>query len=167
MAGTKGSRQPERPTGEPGALWLAGPVSDPVSEPTRNAPVFPARRRLFAAAAMWLVVIRTLILIGAGALGLSDLWTTIVSMSVFFALFIPLALAALKELHAARQRGDEPLPQIPTIRSLAGFALLTAALWVVAFWYVLWSGEWIFPLMPILCTIWLGALIRRYYKAGD
>lgn len=136
-------------------------------EPTKTKPLYPGRRCLIIAAVIWVLIIRTLILVAADALRIPDIWTTVVSTSLFLAVFIPLALAAIKELNDARKRGDEPLPQIPTRRSLIAFGIFTILFWALAVWFVLSSGDVVFPLLPILSTIWLVVSIRRYYHAGE
>lgn len=143
--------------------WFA----DPMTEPTRTKPLHPARRSLIIAVVIWVLVIRTVILIAADALGIPDVWSTVGSVALFLAIFIPLALAAVKELNDLRKRGDEPLPQIPTRRSLIAFSIFTILFWGFAIWFVLSSGDFVFPLLPIICTISLVVNIRRYYRAGQ
>lgn len=144
-------------------LWLAGPVTEPI----RTKPLYPARRRLIIAAVIWVLVVRTAILLAADALEVTDIWRGIASMSLFLAIFIPLSLSAVRELNDARRRGDEPLPQIPSRRSLIAFGIFTGLFWALAIWVVFSSREFVFPLLPIICTIWLVVGIRRYHRGGN
>lgn len=137
-----------------------------MTEQIRTKPLHPARRRLIIAAVIWVLVIRTGILIAASTFDISDGWRTTLSAALLLAIFIPLSLAAVKELNDLRRRGDEPLPQIPTRRSLVAFGVFTVTFWGFAVWFVSSSGDFMFPLLPILCTIWLVVSIRRYHRAG-
>ena len=130
-------------------------------------PLRPARRRLIIAAVIWLLLIRTGLLIGADALEIPDTVYNIASIGLLLAIFIPLSIAAMKELNNLRQRGEEPLPEVPTRRSLIGFSAFMIAFWCFALWFVLANGNFVFPLLPILGTIWLIVNIRRYNRAGD
>lgn len=138
-----------------------------MTEIRKTKPLYPARRRLIIVAVIWVLVIRTLVLVGADLLGIPDIWATIINVSLFLAIFTPLSLLAVKELNEARRRGDEPPPQIPTGRSLLALAVITALFWALVFWLVHSTGEFIFPLLPIISTVWLFVNIRRYRRAGD
>lgn len=137
-----------------------------VTEQIRTKPLHPARRRLIIAAVIWVLVIRTGILIAADTFQISDGWRTVISIALLLAIFVPLSLTAVKELNELRRRGDEPLPQIPTRRSLVAFGIFTAIFWGFVVWFISSSGNFVFPLLPILCTIWLVVSTRRYHRAG-
>jgi len=138
-----------------------------MTEPIRSKPRLPARRRLIIAVVIWVLVVRTLILVATSALGIQDLWTSVITTLLFLAIFIPLALTAVKELNDARRRGDEPPPQIPTRRSLIAFGIFTGLFWALTVWFIASSGNLIFPLLPIFSAIWLVVGIRRYRRAGQ
>jgi hypothetical protein len=141
--------------------------ADPTTEPPRIEPLHPARRRLIIAVVIWALVVRTLIFIVTDALGVSDIWSEVVSIALFLAIFFPLSLAAVKELNEFRRRGLEPLPRIPTRRSLIALGVLTVLFWAFFIWFSQWRGDVVFPILPILCIIALGVNIRRYYLAGE
>ncbi|KNC20468.1 hypothetical protein AC792_00495 [Arthrobacter sp. RIT-PI-e] len=115
---------------------------------------------------IWVLVIRTGILTAAQTFGITDGWRTIISTTLLLAIFIPLSLAAVKELNALRRSGEEPLPQIPTRRSLIAFGVFTVAFWALVIWATASGSSFVIPLLPILCTIWLIVSIRRYHRAG-
>lgn len=135
--------------------------------PPRTKPLHPARRRLIIAVVIWALVIRTIIYIATDTLGGGDVWSEMVSIALFLAIFIPLSLAAVKELKDFRKRGLEPLPQIPTRRSLMALGIFTVLFWGFFIWFIQWNGDFVFPLLPILCAIALGVGIRRYHLAGQ
>ncbi|AUZ88757.1 hypothetical protein CVO76_14725 [Arthrobacter agilis] len=116
---------------------------------------------------IWALVIRTLIYIVTDTLEVADVWSEVVSTALFLAIFIPLSLAAVQELNDFRKRGLEPLPQIPTRRSLIALGVFTVLFWTFFIWFIQWRGDFVFPLLPILCIIALGVNIRRYYLAGQ
>ncbi|MHA7218287.1 hypothetical protein ACX80L_05290 [Arthrobacter sp. MDT1-48-3] len=122
---------------------------------------------MIIAIVIWAVVIRTLIFVIAEALEISGAWSELVSIALFLALFIPLSVAAARELNDLRREELEPLPQIPTRRSLIGFGVFTVLFWGFFGWFVLWSDRFVFPLLPILSTIFLVVAIRRYHLAGQ
>ncbi|WP_208739937.1 hypothetical protein [Arthrobacter agilis] len=138
-----------------------------MTEPPRTKPLHPARRRLIIAVVIWALVIRTLIYIVTDTLEVADVWSEVVSTALFLAIFIPLSLAAVQELNDFRKRGLEPLPQIPTRRSLIALGVFTVLFWTFFIWFIQWRGDFVFPLLPILCIIALGVNIRRYYLAGQ
>lgn len=134
---------------------------------SRQKSPHPARRRLIIAVVVWAVVVRTLIFAIAEALGISGAWSELVRIALFLAVFIPLSVAAARELNELRRQGLEPLPQIPTRRSLIWFGAFTVLFWGFFGWFVLWSDRFVFPLLPILSTIFLIVAIRRYRLAGQ
>jgi hypothetical protein len=138
-----------------------------VTDQIRTKRPRPARRRLIIAAVIWLLLIRTVLLIGADTLEIPDVVYNIVGVGLLLAIFIPLSLAAMKELNDLRQRGEAPLPKIPTRRSLIGFGAFMIAFWCLALWVILSNDNFVFPLLPILGTIWLIVNIRRHNRAGD
>ena len=138
-----------------------------MTEPLRTKPLHPARRRLIIAVVIWALVIRTLILIITDALEVPEVWSTMISIAIFLAILVPFSLAAVKELNDFRKRGLEPLPQIPTRRSLIALGVFTVLFWGFYAWLTQWVGDFVFPLLPILCTIALGVNIRRYHLAGQ
>jgi hypothetical protein len=141
-------------------------LADLVTDSSRTTPSYPARRRLIIAVVVWVLIIRTLILVAADAAKVPDVWTTAVSIALLLAIFIPMSLSAVRELNEARRRGDAPPPQVPTRRSLVAFGIFTVLFWALAVWAVSFTGEFVFPLLPILCTVWLVVRIRRYNHAG-
>ncbi|MFJ6001846.1 hypothetical protein [Arthrobacter sp. NPDC092385] len=134
---------------------------------SRKKSMHPARRRLIIAIVVWALVVRTLILVIAEALGISRTCSELLSIALFLAVFIPLSVAAARELTDLRRQGLEPLPQIPTRRSLIGFGVSTVLFWGFFGWLVIWSDRFVFPLLPILSTIFLIVAIRRYHLAGQ
>ncbi|MPY10871.1 hypothetical protein [Arthrobacter bussei] len=99
-------------------------------------------------------------------LGVTSVWSTVISVALFLAIFMPLGLAAVKELNDHRKRGLEPLPRIPTRRSLIALGVFTVLFWAFFLWIIHWRGDVVLPLLPILCIIALGVDIRRYSLAG-
>lgn len=129
-------------------------------------PPTPARTRLIVAAIVWAIFIGTGINFASSALGIADVWRVLISSALFLAVFIPLSLAAVRELYEARARGEAPPAPTPTRRAVIGWAIFTALFWVLTIWFLTSTGEYLFPLMPIISTIWLVVQVRRYRGAA-
>jgi hypothetical protein len=133
--------------------------------PEKTKPACPARTRLIIAAVVWAVFIRTGLSLAMDALELAPIWRIIIGTSIFLAIFIPMTLAAVRELSAARERGDTPPAPTPSRRAVIGWGVFTALFWALMIWLVASTGEYVFPLMPLISTIWLVVQIRRYRRA--
>lgn len=132
--------------------------------PEKTKPTYPARTRLIIAAVVWVVLIRTGLSFAMDALELTPVWRIALSTSLFLVIFIPMSLAAARELSAARERGAAPPAPTPSRRAVIGWGVFTALFWALMIWLVAGTGEYVFPLMPLICTIWFVVQIRRYRR---
>ncbi|MHA7191945.1 hypothetical protein ACX80N_16800 [Arthrobacter sp. MDT2-16] len=138
-----------------------------MTEPVNTKPAYPARTRLIVAAVVWVVLIRTGLSFAMDALELTPIWRSTISTSLFLAIFIPLSLAAANELSEARKRGDAPPAPPPSRWAVISWAVFTALFWMLTIWATVGTGEYLFPLLPVIGTIWLVVQVRRYRRAQE
>lgn len=122
----------------------------------------PKRKRLVVWAFLWLFLLSWLLDLGLEAAGIPQLWRSVLIGATLAAVFIPLLRAAATETRQLRAEGIDPLSHSPVTRKTLIFvSVFTVVLWIGLAGLVITTGGWVFPVTPILCTIWLAFQLHR------
>jgi hypothetical protein len=122
----------------------------------------PKRKRLVVWAFLWLFLLSWLLDLGLEAAGIPQPWRSVLIGAALAAVLIPLIRAAATETRELRAEGIDPLPHSPVTRKTLIFvSVFTVVLWIGFAGLVITTGGWVFPLTPILCTIWLAFQLHR------
>jgi hypothetical protein len=114
----------------------------------------PKRRRLVVWGLWWFLFLGVLLGSVLEAANVPQPWRTLLAIAGLAALFGPLIRGATIETRKLWAEGIV-LPSYPVTRkSLISIAVITAILWVI-FAFLVATGRPVFPLLPIVGTIWL------------
>lgn len=120
----------------------------------------PKRRRLAVWGLWWFLLLGVLLGSVLDSANVPQPWRTLLAVAALAVVFGPLIRGAVLETRKLRAEGID-LPSYPVTRkTLISMAVITAVLWV-GFAYVVSIGRPVFPLLPIVGTLWLAYQLLR------
>jgi len=121
----------------------------------------PTRRRLVVWGLLWLMFLNFVLRSALDAAGIPEPWLSVAFAAVVAAVFVPLIRGVVSETRALRAEGVHVPTDIITRKSLIVASVINGALWIVVAIFA-FLGEFVFPLVPIACTVWLAFHVRHW-----
>ena len=121
----------------------------------------PKRRRLAGWVLLWFLLLNVVPTFVLDILGILQPWRSIVFAAVMAAVFGPLIRGAVRETRALRADGVDVPAYAVTRQSVVSTAIITGLLWI-SFAALAFGGEFVFPFVPIACTVWLAVQFQRW-----